>query len=165
MKIVLSGSKILSHYLHPSSGARFVALDVGSSVVGVAVSGLLKRNSIVPVENIHRQAENNMSPDEIRRFSSSLNGIIDRYDAKVVVVGLPVFRDSLGPFAKEIIQLMKLVEIPQKASPVVCTFFDESFTSKAAGSICGTISKSKFLEVKDGISAVVLLRDFFQANS
>jgi putative Holliday junction resolvase len=162
MKILLSTSPLLARYVHPSSGAIFAGLDIGSRVVGVAVSDR-QRYFIDPLPNILRKGPNTMAPLEIARFSRELNKVVVKHGVNIIVVGLPIHDDKLSPFCREIVQLVRSLDC---AENTVCTFWDESYTSAAAASICGlqSTSKIKFLKDKDGLSAVVLLKNFFRAH-
>jgi RNase H-fold protein (predicted Holliday junction resolvase) len=122
---------------------------------------------IEPLQPIIRKEETRMNPDEITRFSSSLNKVVIKHKVNVIVVGLPVHEDKLTPLCKEIIELMKQTKLSCAHGAPICTFQDESFSTEGASRMFGMQrkTKAKFAKEKDGVSAVIILKDFFRERT
>ncbi len=133
-------------------GKRVLALDVGLKRIGVAYSDPLgiSANPLPPIEND-------------RDVFKKIKQIIDKYDIKTVVVGLPLtLKGEEGEQAKitrEFVQKMKQ-EIPD----IEVKFVDERFTTTLAEKqLRETTKKSKRKKMIDSISAVYILKTYLDS--
>ena len=133
-------------------GKRVLALDVGLKRIGVAYSDPLgiSANPLPPIEND-------------KDVFNKIKQIIDKYDVKTVVVGLPLtLKGEEGEQAKitrKFVQKMKQ-EIPD----IEVKFVDERFTtSLAERQLRETTKKSKRKKMIDSVSAVYILKTYLDS--
>ncbi|WP_456465450.1 Holliday junction resolvase RuvX [Persephonella sp.] len=133
-------------------GKRILALDVGLKRIGVAYSDPLgiSANPLPPIEND-------------KDVFNKIKQIIDKYEIKTVVVGLPLtLKGEEGEQARitrKFVQRMKQ-EIPD----IEVKFVDERFTtSMAEKQLRETTKKSKRKKMIDSVSAVYILKTYLDS--
>ena len=134
---------------------RLLAIDLGSKRVGVAVSDEL-RMTAKPLDFIQRRSWKDLL--------SRVAAIIDAYDARGLVIGLPMNLDgSEGAAATE---AKRVAENFRRSLNVPVFLQDERLTTFAARSEMQlTGMKSEEIEDRvDSESAAVILRDFMSAD-
>lgn len=158
MKIVRPNSKLILELLSNGSLCSLAGLDVGSRVVGVAISDQSK-SFVQPLSPIFRTSTNRMSDKGIVYFSKQLNTVIQSHRVGLLVVGIPVLEGAMTPFCNEIVNLMSKVDIPDD---VLCTFWDESYSTQDSQARLSsfTSNSSIFRKHKDGMSAGIILKSF-----
>ncbi|HKC64282.1 MAG TPA: Holliday junction resolvase RuvX, partial [Pyrinomonadaceae bacterium] len=156
----LSNSKTSTNYANgfvPKERAgRIIALDLGEKRVGVAVSDEL-RLTIRTLPHLYRT-----NWKELLRAVSDLVG---RFDAKAVVIGLPLNLDGTeGNAAKEARKIAGNFELSLKI-PIYLQ--DERLTSREAEESlrASGYSEREVRERVDSQSAAIILRDFLARNA
>jgi putative Holliday junction resolvase len=143
-----SGGRAAAHLT-----GRLLAVDLGTKRVGVAVSDELQ----MTVSALKRIERRNWK-DLLRQ----VRAIIESYDARALVVGLPLnIEGTRGPAAAEAV---RLAENFRKSLSVPVFLQDERLTSAAAESElraqgCGP---DEIPERVDSQSAAIILRDFIE---
>jgi putative Holliday junction resolvase len=140
----------------PGPNNRLVALDLGAKRVGVAVSDELQI-SVTPLPFIERRSWK----DLLRRVAA----IIDGYDARGLVIGLPLALDgSDGEAAQE---ARRLAENFRRSLSVPVYLQDERLTTFAAeGKLKSEGVPPAEIEFKvDSESAALILRDFIEIKA
>jgi putative Holliday junction resolvase len=139
----------------PDSVGRLLALDLGAKRVGVAVSDEL-RISVHPVPSINRRSWK----DLLRRVAA----IIESYDARGLVIGLPLSLDGTEGSAAH--EARAVAEKFQKSLSVPVYLQDERLTTVAATERLQAEGRSaaEIGRRVDSESAAVILRDFFEHN-
>ncbi len=133
-------------------GKRVLALDVGLKRIGVAYSDPLgiSANPLPPIEND-------------RDVFKKIKQIIEKYDIKTVVVGLPLtLKGEEGEQAKI---TRKFVEkMKQEIPGIDVKFVDERFTTTLAEKqLRETTKKSKRKKMIDSVSAVYILKTYLDS--
>jgi len=155
IRTTLSNSKLNNSFADdlpplPESG-RILSLDIGTKRVGVAVSDAL-RITIRPLTFIERTSWKKLLKAVIR--------VISDFDAKAVVLGLPLRLDGTeGDASEEIRRLYKNF----RASLTVPVFLqDERLTSRAATEKLREegYSEQESKQLVDGEAAVLILQEF-----
>ncbi len=134
---------------------RLVAIDLGSKRVGVAVSDELRLTASA-VDFIQRRSWKDLL--------SRVAKIIEFYDARSLVIGLPLNLDGTeGPAAAEV---RRIAENFRRSLNVPIFLQDERLTTVAARSAMQSAGlKSEAIEDRiDSESAVVILRDFMSVD-
>jgi len=135
---------------------RVVAIDLGSKRVGVAVSDELQITA-TPLPFIERRSWK----DLLKRVAS----VIEAYDARGLVIGLPLSLDGRQADAAE--QTRKIAENFRRSLNVPVYLQDERLTSFAADLEMRS-EGAKDEEIKrriDSEAAAVILRDFMATRS
>lgn len=133
---------------------RVMGLDIGEKRIGVALSDPL---GIIAQGFGVIRAEEGKALEELR-------AIAETYDVKEIVVGLPLSLDgSIGP------QTRKVMELAQRISEVTglpVSFWDERLSSKEAEKllISADQSRRRRKEVKDKVSAVIILQSYLESR-
>lgn len=156
----LSNSKTSTNHtprlVHKESAGRLLALDLGEKRVGVALSDEM-RLTVRALPPLHR-----------RNWKELLRAVADlvrRFDAKAVVIGLPLNIDgSVGDAAKETQKRARNFELSLKI-PVYLQ--DERLTTREAEESMreAGYSPNKVREQVDSQSAAIILRDFLAHNA
>jgi len=139
----------------PATAGRLVALDLGTKRVGVAVSDEL-RITARPLPLIERHSWK----DLLHRVAS----IIEAYDARGLVIGLPLNMDGAeGPAAAE---AKRIAENFRRSLNVPVYLQDERLTSHAAGAVMKSEGvRAEEVEGRiDSESAAIILRDFMAGS-
>ena len=132
---------------------RYLGIDLGSKTVGLAISDttLTIASSL---KTIFFQNEDYMSTiDEIKN-------IIEEYDVKKVILGLPKnMNNTLGERAEITTRYKQMLE-DNINIPVI--FFDERLTSVISNSILieADMSRKKRKKKVDSIAAQIILQDY-----
>ena len=130
---------------------RLIAIDLGSKRVGVAVSDEL-RMTVTPLERIERRSWK----DLLRRVAA----LIDDYDARALVIGLPLSLDGKENNAAQ--EAKRIAENFRKSLNVPVFLQDERLTTAAAESELRArgVRASEVEKRIDSESAAIILRDF-----
>ena len=136
--------------LAPPPG-RLIAIDLGAKRVGVAVSDELQM-TVTALERIERRSWK----DLLRRIAA----LIDDYDARALVIGLPLSLDGAESDAAQ--EAKRLAENFRRSSVVPIYLQDERLTTFAAESELKSRGlKAGEVETQiDSESAAMILRDF-----
>src|ERR1041385_3938 len=135
-----------SHLIGP-----VLALDLGAKLVGAAISDerLITTKRLPPLKR-----------SNWKKLLQDVRHLLERYDAKTVVVGLPLSMDgSEGEAAKNVrrvaLNLAKSVQLPVYLQ-------DERLTSRAAmeNLIAEGVQPEELPALIDGEAAAMILRDF-----
>jgi putative Holliday junction resolvase len=138
-----------------ASAGRLLALDLGTKRVGVAVSDEL-RITVNPLPPIERRSWK----DLLRRVAA----IIESYDARGLVIGLPLRLDGAeGTAARDARALAKNF---QRSLSIPVYLQDERLTTFAATAQLKTAGRSdqQIESEVDSEAAALILRDFFADN-
>jgi putative holliday junction resolvase len=138
----------------PDTPGRLVAVDLGTKRVGVAVSDELQITAN-PLDFIERRSWK----DLLRRIVA----IIEAYDARGLVIGLPLSMDGTEGLAAA--ETRRIAENFRRSLSVPIYLQDERLTTFAARSDMRSEGiRSEELEHRiDSESAAVILRDFMSA--
>lgn len=134
--------------------SRIMGLDIGEKRVGVALSDPL--GVIAQGFGVIKTEEGDVLEE--------LKAIVETYDVKEIVVGLPLSLDgSIGP------QAQKIMEIAQRISEVTglpVFFWDERLSSREAEKllISADQSRRRRKEVKDKVSATIILQSYLESR-
>jgi putative pre-16S rRNA nuclease len=140
------------HYpkLQPTHTGRLLALDLGTTRVGVAVSDEL-RLTVRPLMILERRSWKHLLSDVTKQIES--------LDVAGLVVGLPLNMDgSEGPAATE---ARRLAENFRRSLRVPVYVQDERLTTEEAKSLKIDSTERLF----DAEAAAVILQDFLSAQS
>ena len=132
-----------------------IAIDLGAKRVGLAVSDEL-RITVTPLERIERRSWKDLL--------SRVAAIIESYDARALIIGLPLnLDDSSGPAAGE---ATRIAENFRKSLNVPVFLQDERLTSLAAESAMRQqgLDHEEIRKLVDSESAAIILRDFIDQN-
>lgn len=134
--------------------ARVMALDIGESRVGVALSDAAGRIA-TPHETLANRG--------LRRLISRILDLCRMQRVSVVVVGLPTQADgSVGSAAR----LPLRVAAELRAAGVATELWDESFTSDTArGLLAGSLPQRRARRggVVDRVAAALILRSYLES--
>ena len=145
-----------SQAILPDSAGRLLALDLGAKRVGVAVSDEL-RLTVKPLPAIERRSWK----DLLRRVAA----IIESYDARALVIGLPLSLDGTEGSAAQ--GARATAEKFQRSLRVPIYLQDERLTTLAATAQLKAAGRSA-REIKrevDSESATVILGDFIARDA
>lgn len=136
---------------------RFLGLDIGDKRIGVAISDEL---------NITAQGLNTIKRKNVTEDIINISKIINSKDIEAIIVGIPYRTDSENGRIKSeqgkkiqgfIRELGKQIHIP-------IIYYDERFTTKESERVLRAAKlksrKSKYKEIKDKISAQLILQAF-----
>jgi len=134
---------------------RLIAIDLGAKRVGVAVSDELQI-TVTPLERIERRSWK----DLLRRVAA----LIDDYDARALVIGLPLSLDGKENNAAQDAQ--RIAENFRKSLSVPVFLQDERLTTAAAESELRSrgAKASEVAKRIDSESAAIILHDFIAAK-
>jgi len=134
---------------------RLIALDLGSKRVGVAISDEL-RLTVQPLDFVERQSWKEL----LRQVAA----IIDAYDARGLVIGLPLnMNGSEGPAGAD---ARRLAENFRRSLNVPVFLQDERLTTAAAreAMLSRGMKETEIESRIDSESAAVILRDFISTQ-
>jgi putative Holliday junction resolvase len=140
----------VSRKVKPLQG-RVLAIDMGSKRVGLALSDEL-RLSVRTLRALPRTPW--------KRLLTSLAGLCEEFDVRMIVVGLPLRLDGVeGDAAQEVKRLARNLELTLK---IPVSLQDERLTSKTAESSLREkgLHGRQISESVDSESAVIILRDY-----
>lgn len=133
---------------------RILGLDVGDKTIGVAVSDLLQITA-QGVTTIRREGK--------KKDFLELKELIDEYNIKRIVVGLPKNMDgTIGPQGEKVIDFAKKVENKFKIEII---YIDERLTTVSAERILieGDVSREKRKKVIDKVAATYILQFYLDS--
>ena len=139
----------------PEPLGRLIAIDLGAKRVGVAISDEL-RVTVRPLDFLQRRSWKDLL--------SRVAAIIKGYDARALVIGLPLNLDGTeGPAATD---ARRIAENFRRSLSVPVFLQDERLTTLAARfEMQSEGLKSQEMEDRiDSESAAVILRDFMSAD-
>jgi putative Holliday junction resolvase len=128
-----------------------LGIDFGTRRIGVAVSDEL---------GLTAQPLSSLEPASEQEALSILQGLIDQYGVREVVVGLPKnMNGSLGPAAEAALAFARRLE---ESVPVKVTMWDERLTSRAAERVLieADLSRAKRKGRVDQMAAALILQGF-----
>lgn len=128
---------------------RIIGLDVGDRTIGVAMSDLLQLTA-QGLTTIRRESK-------VKDYAT-LESIIDEYDVKTVVVGLPKnMNNTIGPQGEK---TMKFAEKIKNKFNVEIVYEDERMTTMSAEKmlIAGDVRREKRKTVIDKVAATYILQ-------
>lgn len=134
---------------------RIMGLDVGDKTIGVAISDLL---------GITAQGITTIRRTSKKEDYGVLKELIDEYNIKKVVVGLPKnMNGTVGPQGEKTI---KFAEKLKNKFNVYIIYQDERLTSKAAEKmlIAGDVRRDKRKNVIDKVAATFILQTYLDSN-
>lgn len=130
---------------------RILGLDVGDKTVGVAVSDLL-RLTAQGITTIRREGK--------KKDFKALEDIINEYEIKKIVVGLPKnMNGSLGPQSEK---TMKFGEKLKNKFGMEIIYVDERLTTRSAERVLiqGDMRREDRKKVIDKVAAVFILQSY-----
>jgi len=132
-----------------------LALDLGEKLVGVAISD----ECLITTKRLDPLKRSNW-----KKLLQDLRHLLERFDAKTIVVGLPLRLDGTeGDAAKNVrrlaLNLARSVEHPVYLQDERLTSFEAMANLKAEGFKAGEIPG-----LIDGEAAAMILRDFLNAD-
>ena len=133
---------------------RIMALDVGSHTIGVAISDLMGWTA-QGLETIRHSTR--------EKDFERLKTIIDSYDVKEIVVGMPLNMNGTKGIRAELTE--DFVKDLKSAFPnIPCAFWDERFTTVMAQKtlISADMSRKKRKKVIDKLAATVILEGYLR---
>lgn len=134
---------------------RIMGLDVGDKTIGVAISDLLGLTA-QGITTIYRKSN--------REDYGILKDLIDEYDIKKVVVGLPKnMNGSIGPQGDKTI---KFAEKLKNKFDIDMIYQDERLSTKSAEKmlIAGDVRRKKRKKVIDKVAATFILQTYLDTN-
>ena len=134
---------------------RIIGLDVGDRTIGVAVSDLLQLTA-QGLTTIRRESK-------VKDYEA-LKEILDEYNIKKVVVGLPKnMNNTIGPQGEK---TMKFAEKLKNKYNVEIIYEDERMTTMAAEKmlISGDVRREKRKIVIDKVAATYILQLYLDKN-
>lgn len=124
---------------------KIIGIDPGDKRIGVAVADLDTR-MITPITTLNNS----------RSFFNELKALQTEYDAKKLIVGMPI--TSAGLHGEQAKKVLELVEKIKKHLSIEIHFEDERHTSKVAQIHLRTIGQDKS-EI-DAFAAVLILKSW-----
>jgi putative Holliday junction resolvase len=128
-----------------------LALDLGEKLVGVAISDerLITTRRLPPLNR-----------SNWKKLLQDVRNLLERYDAKTIVVGLPLSMDGNEGDAAKNVRRIALNLARSVRQPVYLQ--DERLTSRAAmeNLIAEGVKPEEFPALIDGEAAATILRDF-----
>lgn len=132
---------------------RVIGLDVGTKTIGVAVSDTL--GIIAQGLETYRRKPNDI--DDVLEY---LGVLIQKYEAKTIVMGLPLHMN--GDMSEAAERVMSLGEEVEENYPVRVEYVDERLTTVQVTKtlITADVSRQKRRKVVDKLAAVVILQTY-----
>ncbi|MEW8973200.1 MAG: Holliday junction resolvase RuvX [Tissierellaceae bacterium] len=133
---------------------RILGLDVGDKTIGVAVSDLLQITA-QGVTTIRREGK--------KKDFLELKGLIDEYNIKKIVVGLPKNMDgSIGPQSEKVIKFAEKIE---NKFGIEIIYIDERLTTVSAERILieGDVRRENRKKLIDKVAATYILQFYLDS--
>jgi putative holliday junction resolvase len=132
-----------------------LALDLGQKLIGVAVSDerLVTTKRLPPLQR-----------SNWKKLLQDLRNLVERFDARTIVIGLPLRLDgTAGDAAKEV---QRLATNLAKSIDVPIYLQDERLTSRAAAENLRAegVKSGDIPKLIDGEAAAMILRDFLETD-
>ena len=137
---------------------RMIGLDFGSKTVGVAVSDGLGITA-QGLEIIRRNAEN-----KLRQTCARIEAIIDEYDVKKIVLGLPKhMNNTLGDRVEKTLAFKEMLE---RRTGLEVVTWDERLTTVEANRtlIEGGVRRENRGKYVDKLAAIFILQGFLDSK-
>ena len=137
---------------------RMIGLDFGSKTVGVAVSDGLGITA-QGLEIIRRNAEN-----KLRQTCARIEAIIDEYDVRKIVLGLPKhMNNSLGDRVEKTLAFKEMLE---RRTGLEVVTWDERLTTVEANRtlIEGGVRRENRGKYVDKLAAIFILQGFLDSK-
>lgn len=134
---------------------RIMGLDIGDKTIGVSVSDLL---------GITAQGITTIKRKSKKQDVEELKKIIDEYDVKKIVSGLPInMNGSFGPRAQKVQNLCEFISLE---TGLEVDFWDERLSTMEVENmlIQGDVSRKKRKKVIDKLSAVIILQGYMDSH-
>lgn len=135
---------------------RIMGLDIGDKTIGVSVSDLL---------GITAQGITTIKRKSKKQDVEELKKIIDEYDVKKIVSGLPInMNGSIGPRAQKVQNLCEFISLE---TGLEVDFWDERLSTMEVENmlIQGDVSRKKRKKVIDKLSAVIILQGYMDSHN
>ena len=135
---------------------RILAIDPGTKRIGLAISDPL---------GISAQGLDSLGYESYEKLAQYLKGLIAEYSVIKIIVGLPLnLNGSSGPKAKEAVELADKLK-DDFGIPIQT--WDERLTSAQAERIMiqADTRRQKRKELRDKLSAQIILQSYLEANS
>lgn len=135
---------------------RIMALDIGDSKIGVAISDPL---------NVIAQGVAPIKRTNISKDIEAIKELIDKHEIVKLVVGLPkTLEGEIGLQAQKVINFVQLLE---SSLDIPVIFWDERYTTVVANRvlISADVRRNKRKEVIDKLSAVLILQGYLDSSS
>ena len=134
---------------------RTLCLDVGDKKIGIAVSD--PTGIIAQGVKLYRR-------DVIRKDMAELKKIVDEYEVKEIVIGLP--RDLSGEIGKKAKEIMVFSEEVKKHITLPVVLWDERFSTNEAHRIfeMANMSHKKRRPFLDVMAAQIILQGYLDAR-
>jgi putative Holliday junction resolvase len=129
-----------------------MGLDVGDKRIGVAVSDGL---------GLTAQGIDTVSRDQ---YEDALKNIIDEYEVKSVVVGIPRMLDgTIGIQAEKVLEFIEDLKV---AIQLPVFLWDERLSTAAAERVLleADMSRKKRKALRDKVSAIVILQNYLDSR-
>ena len=138
-----------------SPAGPVLALDLGQKFVGAAISD----ERLITTKRLPSLKRSNW-----KKLLQDVRDLVERFDAKTIVVGLPLRMDGTAGDAAEAVQrlaanLAKSIEVPVYLQDERLTSFEATANLKAEG-----VKPGEIPALVDGEAAAMILRDFLQPN-
>lgn len=132
---------------------RILGLDLGTKTLGVSVSD---NTEMIATGLITLRFEENKPESTI----SDLKKIIEEYDVKKIVIGLPKNMNNTLGFAAE--RTFKFIDVLKENFDISIDTQDERLSSVSANSILlsADLSRKKRKEKVDEVAAVIILQNY-----
>ena len=132
-----------------------LALDLGQKLVGAAISD----ERLVTIKRLPPLERSNW-----KRLLQGVRDLIERFDAQMIVVGLPLRLDGTeGDAAKDVqriaVNMARSVDLPVYLQDERLTSFEAMENLKAEG-----FKPEEIPALVDGEAAAMILRDFLDTN-
>ncbi|HLS54277.1 MAG TPA: Holliday junction resolvase RuvX [Tissierellaceae bacterium] len=134
---------------------RIIGLDVGDKTIGVAISDLLHLTA-QGLTTIRREGK--------RKDFQKLEDIIDEYDVKKIVIGLPKnMNGTIGPQGEKV---LKFGEKIKNKFNIDLIYMDERLTTVAAERILieGDVRRENRRKLIDKVAATYILQSYLDSN-
>lgn len=128
---------------------RILGLDVGDKTIGVAISDLLQLTA-QGITTIRREG--------LKKDLKALEGIIDEYEVKEIVIGLPKnMNGSIGPQGEKVLKFGERIKNRFKMQVL---YIDERLTTVSAERILieGDMRREKRKKIIDKVAATYILQ-------
>ncbi|HHU60600.1 MAG: Holliday junction resolvase RuvX [Bacillota bacterium] len=130
---------------------RIMGLDVGEKTIGVAISDPMGWTA---------QGITVIRRTSLKEDFASLRKIIEEYDVKKFVLGLPIRTD--GSFGPETEKMYKFADKLKREFNLPVEYWDERFSTASAERILleGDVSRAKRRNLIDKVAATVILQAY-----
>ncbi len=134
---------------------RVMGLDMGSKIIGVAVSDEL---------GLTAQARKTIRRESLETDLEAIADLVQRFDVGKIVVGLPI--NMSGTLGVEARKVLEFVEDMRRVLPVSITTWDERLSTVQAQRVLleAGLSRKKRKQVIDKTAATLILQSYLDAE-